>query len=782
MDDFGFCSRVLRRDRILKLLTGEFMGGRTFTSKEIAVFLGITRQAAEKRAKKESWRFIEAAGRGRGGKLRQYPLAGLPGDVQAAVVARDGANPDNLPALKPAAAAAMLSRQNDFDDVIATSFVDALTPVAQGGRGLLLNQYNPETAVREQDLQDPRIVKILAILRECDAMPRDWQGGKRRWIESVGLRHGAKWQSIYKWMKKYEQKGIAGLRHTKSYSGQSRKWTPEAIDFWVSLCAKREHRNANRRDLFDHVMIIEAHRRGWDIGQYESANWWFKKRWNPCLEAMQRGGMRALDNILPPILRDYSDLAPFQILVGDQHRFDRWVLDEDTGEIFRPEGYLWQDLRTRAIYGAAVDRKYDAWLIGLALRLGIEAFGAFDSIYTDNGKPELSRFVTSILANMRAHGMGWERTDELITDLTDVDAEEISPACLMPGSHRKAIVKNAKAKMIEGTFNRLEEIMSGVFLLPGHTKRMSEDIHWQDIDHQEAMRLAKQGKLLTSREFALALYRALDYYNTQKSHRGVLAEWAWRPKPANVTPMDCLRACYNEGWRPRMMSADAADLLFLARDKRTVRKGRILLENEQYEHDALIELHEKRVDIRYNPMTYDCCHVYLSGQYICTAYPVERSSMIDADLAGRKIAEKRERRRKFAEEYKKISSIAPDFRQYSQVPEAERVAALIGEEKRKRAEDNKEITRQITQEELDRGVKILEGLGRIPAARKQLAGPRPSYWATDADRHAWCILAAVDGTISDDDQAWMESYEAAMTPAARERWQFEREFRAEQAQ
>jgi len=56
-----------------------------------------------------------------------------------------------------------------------------------------------------------------------------------------------------------------------------------------------------------------------------------------------------------------------------------------------------------------------------------------------------------------------------------------------------------------------------------------------------------------------------------------------------------------------------------------------------------------------NPMTYADVHVYQGGKYICTAYPVERSSMINDDLTSQKIAEKRARRAKFAEEFRKIS-------------------------------------------------------------------------------------------------------------------------------
>jgi hypothetical protein len=124
--------------------------------------------------------------------------------------------------------------------------------------------------------------------------------------------------------------------------------------------------------------------------------------------------------------------------VGDQHRFDFWVVDDDTGEVFRPEGYFWQDLRTRIIYGAAVDCRYDAWLIGLALRVGIAIFGAFGSIYTDNGRPELSRYLAGILADMRALGLEWERTLDVPVDVLDVESRTSTrpSSCPAPTARR----------------------------------------------------------------------------------------------------------------------------------------------------------------------------------------------------------------------------------------------------------------------------------------------------------------------------------------------------------
>lgn len=770
-----------------------------YEMRAIALALSISRQAAEKRAKKESWPAIKGNGNGRGGKARRYPLVSLPADVQAAIVLYNnkegGTAPtavartiEMLPMLRPAALQKALEIINGaavpdaapspaLPPALASSPsaalpIPTLAEVATAGAGR--SEWTAATAISEKDLHDQRIRDILAILREAEAMPRDWREGKRKWIDQVAARHECAFQTVYRWLGKYRQKGIAGLRHTKASKDKPKTWTPEAIDFWVGLCAKREHRNMDRKDLYLELQI-EAQRRQWTIGTYESALWWFRKKWNPCLEAMQRGGLRALDNIMPPVLRDYTDLQPFQILVGDQHRFDRWVTDEETGQVYRPEGYLWQDLRTRIIYGAAVDKKYDAWLIGLALRLGVACYGAFGSIYTDNGKPELSKYVTSILANMRALGMEWERTDDLIVDLLDVDDEAVCSHFTRPGTHRKAVVKNAKAKMIEGTFYRLERIMASVLKLAGHTKNLGDDIHWQDVDHHEAMKLAADGRLLTSREFVLALYRACDHYNRIKEHRGVLAEWTWRPKPERATPYDCLMAAYNhDHWRPRMVSASAADLLFLARDSRVVNKGRINFANDFFEHDALLPLHGRRVDLRYNPLTLDELHVFEAGEYLCTAVPVERSSMVDRELASKKIAEKRERRKRFAEEFRRLSAAAPDLRQYSTVPRAERAAALIGDERQRRAQENRELHRPVTQEEITAHIAAMEQGLPLPSPSPRPLPPRPKWFLDDYSHFEWIVkYLKAGGALDAADELFKDNYLAGLAPDQRDYYEFQ---------
>lgn len=656
-----------------------------------------------------------------------------------------------------------------------------------------LPAWSPERAISAEALKNPRVARILAILREVEAMPAGFAQGKDAWIRYVAAKHDVARGSVYRWIDKYDKRGIAGLEHRKSSQGRPKAWTPEALDFWIGLCLKPSQRKMDLRALYEDALILEAQRRAWSIGGYDDAVWWFRKKASPLMLAMQKGGLRAVDNLLPPVLRDYSDLAPFEMLVGDQHRFDFWVVDDDSGAVFRPECYLWQDLRTRILYGAAFDRHYDAHLCGLALRYGMRIWGLFTSIYTDNGSSEISRYMMGILSEIRALGAEWNLTLETPLDVLDTDPEDVNPVVqpISPGTHKRAVVKNAKAKMIEKTFDIIEEILRGRFRVPGSVKRLSDDIHAQDVDHQEALRLAAQGKLLLASEFFFTVYRALDYYNREKTHRGVRREWAWKPVPAAVTPMDCLKACYADGWRPRAISDEAADMVFLRRIRRTVQLGRITIDREVYEHDALLELAPgSPVECRANPLEQDAILVYVDGKFLCAAHPVEYSSMKDNDLARRKILEKRAKRKAIAERFRAMIKNIPDLREYSRVPEAEKVAALVGEERKRQEAVRKNLARPQSAEELAAGIEKLERLNELMPdgttrafatavlkAGGKKAQARPDFWTSAADRFLWCVQAeAAGGELTAEDQAFVQEQEAAMTPEARERWQFEREY------
>lgn len=706
----------------------------TVTAKEIAEAKKVSVRAIHKRAKQQGWKAEVVNGRGD----KRFIVRHLPADIQKALMAGRSINDDILPILSPEVALALAQEAGSNN--------------GPWGENMRINQNM---------LRDPKTGKRIRIVQEVMQRP---SGIKRRqWIEIVAKKYGVTVQTVYSYIKRYEKKGLAGLAHTRKDKSRARTWDPEALDYWIGLVLKKEHRKIGKHVLYA-ILRDEASRRHWKIGGYRSALVWAQKKATPQLLALQRGGLRALDNTLPPVLRDYSDLNPFEILVGDQHRFDFWVVDEETGEVFRPEGYFWQDLRTRAFYGGAIDRKYDSYLMGIALRMGLKIFGPFDQIYTDHGKPEESRYIMGIMKEMRNLGLQAAKTVDVPADLGGIDPEEVNPLAAIPGTHRKAIVRNAKAKMIEGTFHIFEAILRDIFRVPGYVKKLGGPQEENEVDQKEIERLARAGKLLTFSEFVLTVFKAMDYYNAKKPHRGVRREWAWKPKPKTATPMDCLKACCVSGWRPVFLNEQAVDLLFLARSNRTrmVDRGRVTFRNEIYEHEKLEKIERKKVEIRFDPMDQEWVLVFHEGEFVCQATPVEFSSMKDKNLATRKIEEKRRRRSKHVQDYRRLTSIVPDIREYSNTAPIEKAAALITREQKTRQKQLEERYGVKTDEE------IAEGVARIEAYQAQERRP---IFKSEVSRFRWCLEEMAEGKgLLPEDEDFVMRYEAGMSEENRQYW------------
>jgi putative transposase len=586
---------------------------------------------------------------------------------------------------------------------------------------------------------------IERIVQEALNVPDNY--GKCDWANVVAHKYGVSRASVYRYLRKFKETGLAGLRHTKSTKGKPRAWTPEALEFWLGLSLKREHRKISKKALYQ-ALQNEAKKRGWNIGSRKNAYWHLKQRVSPQLLALQNGGARELDNTLPPVLRNYADLHPNDIVVGDQHRFDFWVIDEETGEIFRPECYLWQQLRTRLIYGGAVGKKYDAQLMGLGLRIGVKYSGMFRALYTDNGKPELSHYIESLISEI----------DE--------------------GRHIRALYYNAKSKPIEGTFNDLEGVLRDVFLLPGYVKSLKDSKERQKVDEEETKRLAESGRLTTWREFVITFYNALGYYNNVKPHEGVQREWVWKPIPKKATPRDCLNRCIADGWKPQRLSDDAIDLLFLAREKRprTVDRGRILFNNRIYEHEKLIPLHKKKVYLRFDPFDPEWVLVFHDARYLCRAEPVEYSSMRDKTLAQRKIHEKARLRKGFVDEYRKLTSNIPDIRQFSTVPAIEKAAALIGKDNKQKAFADREFHKTLSKEEIEEEIQRFEIMESERQNTELKPLERPEYFLNNFDRYSWIVKYEISGGILDsEDMNFKKEYERLMGEGEREHWEAVRE-------
>ena len=173
------------------------------TVKEIAKLTGHTERVVQKQSIKGSWPFEIEHGK------KHFPILTLPGSIQAAWVSSIYKGEDILAqgrvvtiidALAPEAVEA-------FRDVIRPPMpFKTMTEAVTGDRPRAFEGWldDPSLQFSLDDLRNPRVSRILTILRDVDDMPPGWKKGRRRWIETVALKHSVTWQSIYKWIKKYK--------------------------------------------------------------------------------------------------------------------------------------------------------------------------------------------------------------------------------------------------------------------------------------------------------------------------------------------------------------------------------------------------------------------------------------------------------------------------------------------------------------------------------------------------------------------------------------------------
>jgi hypothetical protein len=228
-------------------------------------------------------------------------------------------------------------------------------------------KWDSKTAPCESDLKNLRVKKAMAIIRDVEAMPKDWPQSQAKWIKFIATKNDISVRTVRRTLARDLKFGVAGHRHTKNR--QKLKVPKEARDFAVGIVCKREHRRFTIKEAHE-LYKIEAQHKGWPEISYSFMTCLCREYLNASLKAYRDGGRLALDNLVRPIMRTYANLDPLQIIVADQHKMDVWVQDEETGEVFRPMIYMCQDLRTRMIVGLSMDKhSYNASMIGSRRRL-----------------------------------------------------------------------------------------------------------------------------------------------------------------------------------------------------------------------------------------------------------------------------------------------------------------------------------------------------------------------------------------------------------------------------
>lgn len=168
----------------------------------------------------------------------------------------------------------------------------------------------------------------------------------------------------------------------------------------------------------------------------------------PVLKYYRFGEKVFLDECAPYIRRRYGDLVSNDIWVCDNHTFDILVDDGRSEKPVRMYLTAFMDVRARKMVGWYVTDNPCSDATLMALRRGIERYGLPELIYSDNGR----EFLTHDIG-----GRGFRKS---------ADTGEHEPPTilqLLGIEFRTAMVKNAKAKIIERAFRSLKEGFSRLF-------------------------------------------------------------------------------------------------------------------------------------------------------------------------------------------------------------------------------------------------------------------------------------------------------------------------------
>lgn len=168
----------------------------------------------------------------------------------------------------------------------------------------------------------------------------------------------------------------------------------------------------------------------------------------PVLEYYRKGEKAFRDRCAPYIERTYEDLNSNDIWVCDNHTFDVFVNDGEHKKPVRVYLTAFQDVRSRKMMGWHVTLTPCSDATLAALRRGIERYGIPKRILSDNGR----EFLTFDIG-----GRGFRKEAER--------KEHVAPTILdnLGIEFRTALVRNAKAKIIERAFRDVKEDFSKLF-------------------------------------------------------------------------------------------------------------------------------------------------------------------------------------------------------------------------------------------------------------------------------------------------------------------------------
>lgn len=355
---------------------------------------------------------------------------------------------------------------------------------------------------------------------------------------------------------------------------------------------------------------------------------WIEKIPLPVLQFYRYGEKACKDKCLPYIHRSYEDLYSNDIWVCDNHTFDIIVTDGEKPLRVYLTGFL--DVRSRKMVGWYVTMNPSSDATLYALRRGIENYGIPNRILSDNGR----EFLTFDIG-----GRGFRKAAN-----KEVDPETILERLGI--DFKTAMVRNARAKIIERTFETVKNEFSKLFehYTGGNILERPERMKklGKDIDH-----------MMVLEDFAGFVDTWITGYYNMRASQGIGMH--------GMTPDQAYSKYLVE---QRRASAGELNLMLLRSARlQTVRRDGVKLKfydrDIYFLSDELIMNHQgEKVFIRYNPDNLESVRVYDEQErYILTA---QQDKTLSYFASKQEVAEKMREQRsleRVVKSYKKDKNI-----------------------------------------------------------------------------------------------------------------------------
>lgn len=342
-----------------------------------------------------------------------------------------------------------------------------------------------------------------------------------------------------------------------------------------------------------------------DIPSYTTFTRRVKSDIPEAVEVLGREGQKAFrDRCAPYIRRTYESMASNEWWIADNHTFNV-ITQGDNGQRHRLHLTAFFDARSGIFTGCHVTENPCSQATLIALRKGILKYGIPENIYVDNGREFLTFDIGGLGHRKKKPKDGQERF-------------EPPPVFERLGiKMTNAIVRNAKAKIIERRFRDVKDQLSRLFdtYTGGNVLEKPERLKG----------VLKNGEIPLDSTFTEAVEELLDWYFNQQPYGGEVV--ADRGKPRQQV--------YNENlYTKRVAGAEDLSLMLMrsARPQKVTRRGVHLdiagQRLDYWNDDMLINLLGKQVYFRYDPDDLSEVRVYdLEDRYIMTV-PVDNTAVL----------------------------------------------------------------------------------------------------------------------------------------------------------